>query len=74
MSGICGNNYASGNWGLWWRNEDIVCEMLKLFTKQELVVKTAEKMQKKILMDSETLIQKALSGLVQTELMLLCLN
>ena len=41
-------------------------ELTKLLTKQELVVKTVAEMQKTILMDSETLLRKVLSGLVQS--------
>ena len=39
----------------------------KLLTKLELVVKTAAEMQKTLLMDSETLLRKVFSGLVQSE-------
>ena len=42
-------------------------ELTKLLTKQELVVKTVAEMQKTILMDSETLLRKVLSGLVQSD-------
>ena len=42
-------------------------EMSKLFTKHELVVKTVAEMQKTILIDSEILIQKVLSGRVQID-------
>ena len=42
-------------------------ELTKLLTKQELVVKTAAKMQITILMDSETLFRKRFSGLVQSD-------
>ena len=42
-------------------------ELTKLLTKQELVVKTAAKMQKTILMDSETLLRNVFSGLVQSD-------
>ena len=42
-------------------------ELTKLLTKQELVVKTAAKIQKTILMDSETLLRKLFSGLVQSD-------
>ena len=41
-------------------------ELTKLLAKHELVVKTAAEMQKTILMDSETLLRKALSGIVQS--------
>ena len=43
-------------------------ELIKLLTKQELVVKTAAEMYKTILMESETLLRKVLSGLVQTDI------
>ena len=39
-------------------------DMTNLLTKQELVVKTAGEMQKTILMDSETLLRKVVSGFV----------
>ena len=42
-------------------------ELTKLLTKQELVVKTAAEMQKTILMDSETLLRKVFSRLVQSD-------
>ena len=42
-------------------------EITKLLKNQELVVKTAAEMQKVILMDSETLLRKVLSGLVQSD-------
>ena len=42
-------------------------EMAKLFKSQELVVKTAAEMQKVILLDSETLLRKVLSGQVQSD-------
>ena len=42
-------------------------DLTKLLTKQELAVKTAAEMQKTILMDSETLLRKAFSGLVQSD-------
>ena len=42
-------------------------ELTKLLTKHELVVKTAAEMQKTILMDSETLLRKVLSGIVQSD-------
>ena len=41
-------------------------DLTKLLTKQELVVKTAAEMQKTILMDSETLLRKVFSELVQS--------
>ena len=43
-------------------------ELMKLLTKQELVVKTAAEMYKTILMESETLLRKVLSGLVQIDI------
>ena len=43
-------------------------ELMKLLTKQELVVKTAAEMYKTILMESETLLTKVLSGLVQIDI------
>ena len=42
-------------------------ELTKLLIKQELVVKTAAKMQKTILMDSETLLRNVFYGLVQSD-------
>ena len=42
-------------------------ELTKLLAKHELVVKTAAEMQKTILMDSETLLRKVLSGIVQSD-------
>ena len=42
-------------------------DLTKLFTKQELVVKTAAEMLKTILMDSERLLRKVFSGLVQSD-------
>ena len=42
-------------------------ELTKLLTKQKLVVKTAAKTQKTILMDSETLLRKVFSGLAQSD-------
>ena len=42
-------------------------ELTKLLTKQKLVVKTAAKTQKTILMDSETLLRKLFSGLAQSD-------
>ena len=42
-------------------------ELSKLLAKHELVVKTAAEMQKTILMDSETLLRKVLSGIVQSD-------
>ena len=42
-------------------------ELTKLLTKQELVVKTAAEMQKTILMNSETLLRKVFSRLVQSD-------
>ena len=41
-------------------------DLTKLLTKQELVVKTGAEMQKTIQMDSETLLRKVFSGLVQS--------
>ena len=38
-----------------------------LLTKQELLVKNSAKMQKTIRMDSETLLRKVFSGLVQSD-------
>ena len=38
-----------------------------LLTKQELLVKNSAKMQKTILMDSETLLRKVFSELVQSD-------
>ena len=42
-------------------------ELTKLLAKHELAVKTAAEMQKTILMDSETLLRKVLSGIVQSD-------
>ena len=42
-------------------------ELTKQFMKQELIVKTAAKMEKIILMDSETLLRKVFSALVQSD-------
>ena len=42
-------------------------EVTKLLAKHELVVRIAAKMQKTILMDSETLLRKVLSGIVQSD-------
>ena len=44
----------------------IMNELTKLLTKQELVVKTAAKMQKTKLIVSEMLLRKVFSGLVQS--------
>ena len=45
----------------------IINDLTKLLTKQELVVKTAVEMPKTILMDSETLLRKMFSRLVQSD-------
>ena len=45
----------------------ITNELTKLLAKHELVIKTAAEMQKTILMDSETLLRKVLSGIVQSD-------
>lgn len=42
-------------------------ELTKLLTEQELVLKTANKTEKTVPMDSETLLRKVLSGIVQNE-------
>ena len=42
-------------------------ELTKLLTEQELVLKTANKTEKTVPMDSETLLRKVLSGTVQNE-------
>ena len=42
-------------------------ELTKPLAKQELVVETAAKIPKTILMYSETLLRKAFSGIVQTD-------
>ena len=42
-------------------------ELTKLFGRQELVIKTAAEIQKTILMDSETLLRKVFSRLVQSD-------
>ena len=42
-------------------------ELTKLFTKQELAVKTEAKMQKTILMDSEALLRKVFYGLAKSD-------
>ena len=43
-------------------------DLTKLFTKQELVVKTVSETQKTILTDSETLLRKVFSELVQSDI------
>lgn len=42
-------------------------ELTKLFTKQELAVKTEAEMQKTILMDSEALLRKVFYGLAKSD-------
>ena len=42
-------------------------ELTKLLTDQELVLKTGNKTEKTVPMDSETLLRKVLSGIVQNE-------
>ena len=42
-------------------------KLTKLLAKHELVIKTVAEMQKTILMDSETLLRKVLSGIVQSD-------
>ena len=42
-------------------------ELTKLFTKQELAVKTEAEMQKTILMDSEALLRKVFYGLANSD-------
>ena len=42
-------------------------ELTELLTKQELIVKSAAEMQKTTLMDSDTLLRKVFSGLVQSD-------
>ena len=46
--------------------EKTMNELTKLLRKQELVVKIATEMQKTILMNSETLLRKVFSGLVES--------
>ena len=45
--------------------KETIKKTTKVLTKQEKVIKTAAKMQKNRLMDSETLLGKVFSGLVQ---------
>ena len=42
-----------------------ISELSKLITKQEILMRTVSEMQKTILMDSESIIWKVMSGLVQ---------
>ena len=42
-----------------------ISELSKLITKREIVMRTVSEMQKMILMDNESIIQKLTSGLVQ---------
>ena len=42
-----------------------ISELSKLITKREIVMRTVSKMQKTILMNSESIIRKVMSGLVQ---------
>ena len=43
----------------------MISELSKLITKRETVMRTVSEMQKTILMDSESIIRKVMSGLVQ---------
>ena len=54
------------NWSPSW-HEETMNDLTILLTKQELLVKNSAKMQKTILMDSETLLRKVFSGLVQSD-------
>ena len=45
----------------------MIREVEKIFGKNDLCTKVVREMQKTILMDSETIIRKVLSGLVQSE-------
>ena len=42
-----------------------ISELSKLITERELVIRTVSEMQKTILMDSESIIRKVMSGLIQ---------
>ena len=43
----------------------IISELSRLITKRDAVLRTVSEMQKTILMDSESIIRKVMSGLVQ---------
>ena len=42
-----------------------ISELSRLITKRDVVLRTVSEMQKTILMDSESIIRKVMSGLVQ---------